>query len=154
MKKIFILCCIVGFCANIAQASPFGGYDAGALNSQAVRDLQLHENLTRAKAKNDAIIKAKNAQEVPKQVVSADIQSITFTGNNVISSAELLRAVSDKINTPMNVENLSAIRKTIARYYQQRGFYSVIVTVAQQDYKTGTVIIDIKEGTRNSITVE
>lgn len=154
MKKALILCFILGLNANFALASAFGGYDPGAVNAQNVRDLQLHENITRAKAKNDMIIKAKNTQEAPKQVVDADIQNITFVGNSLISSADLLNVVKNKLNSPMNIENLSAIRKAVARYYQQRGFFSVIVVISQQDFKTGSVVIDIKEGTRNSITVE
>lgn len=160
MKKLFILFFVCAIISNYAIASPFGGYDAGALNSQQMRDLRTHELATRAKNKS-AIVTTKTTplqqQELKQQreqIINADIKSIVFVNNNSISSERLLNVVNDKINKPMTAENIATIRKDIMRYYQNQGFYSAVAMVASQNFKTGELIIEIREGGKNSITIQ
>ena len=54
----------------------------------------------------------------------------------------------------MNIENISAIRKDIMRYYQSKGYFSAVALVTAQDYQTGSLTIEIKEGGKNSIVIE
>ena len=62
--------------------------------------------------------------------------------------------VKDKIDKPMNAENLADIRKVIMKYYQANGYYSAVPIIVSQDNTTGTLVIQIEEGTKNSITIE
>ncbi len=161
MKKIFVLFTLFVFTSNISLASAFGGYDAGAVNSQYMRDLRTHEAITRAKNRSAIITTNKKTpqqqqaiQEQTNKIINSNIKSITFVNNNSIPSQDLLNAVSDKINMPMSPENISAIRKNIMKYYQDKGFYSAVAIVAAQDSETGEVVIEIKEGGKNSITIQ
>lgn len=161
MKKLFVLFSLFAITANVSVASQFGGYDAGAINSQYMRDLRTHEAVTRAKSKSAIVttnkqtpLQQREIQEQRDKIINTDIKSITFINNNSISSKDLLNVVSDKINMPMSAENIAAIRKDVMKYYQSQGFYSAVAMVASQDSQTGDIIIEIKEGGRNSITIQ
>ena len=161
MKKSFILFTLFCLTANISLASAFGGYDAGAVNSQYMRDLRTHEAITRAKNKSAIVTTKKNTplqqrelQEQRDKIINANIKTITFVNNASIPSKDLLNVVSDKINLPMSAENISDIRKNIMKYYQSNGYYSAVAVVASQDSETGEVVIEIKEGGKNSITIQ
>ena len=161
MKKSFILFTLFCLTANISLASAFGGYDAGAVNSQYMRDLRTHEAITRAKNKSAIVTTKKNTplqqrelQEQRDKIINANIKTITFVNNASIPSQDLLNVVSDKINLPMSAENISDIRKNIMKYYQSNGYYSAVAVVASQDSETGEVVIEIKEGGKNSITIQ
>ena len=151
MKKLLVLLIMISGIVNAAYAM---GYDAGAINQQYVRDLRTHEAITRARAKNNAIISTKTQPKTQEQVTAATIKSISFVNNNSIPSNQLEALVYDKINQPMTTENISAIRKTIMRYYQNQGFFSAVVMLSSQDTSTGTLVFDVKEGSRNSILIE
>lgn len=153
MKKLFILCLMSFIIPNFVCLAGLAYYDAGALNSQSMRVLRTHEMVTRAKNKS-AIVTTKMPPKTQEQVTSADIKSVVFVNNASVSSAELLNVIKDKINKPMTPENISAIRKDIMRYYQELGFFSAIVIVAAQDTQNGELILEIKEGGRNSITIQ
>ena len=161
MKKAFILLTLFSLSTNISLASAFGGYDAGAVNSQYMRDLRTHEAITRSKNKSAIITTKKNTplqqremQEQRDKIINADIKTITFVNNASIPSNELLNVVADKINMPMSAENISSIRKDIMRYYQDKGFFSAIAIVSSQDSETGEVVIEVIEGGKNSITIQ
>ena len=161
MKKAFIIFTLFSLTANISLASAFGGYDAGAVNSQYMRDLRTHEAITRAKNKSAIVTTKKNTplqqrelQEQRDKIINADIKTITFVNNASIPSSDLLNVVSNKINTPMSAENIASIRKDIMKYYQDNGFFSAVAIVSSQDSETGEVVIEIREGGRNSITIQ
>lgn len=153
MKKILAICFIM--CAlNNFEFAAAANYDAGAINRDYVRDMRLHEVTTRARNRDSAIISTKTTPKTQEQVTTSDIKSIVFVNNNSIPSSELQKVVSDKINQPMTQENISAIRKSVMRYYQNQGFFSAIALVASQDTQTGELVIEVKEGGRNSIQIE
>lgn len=153
MKKVFILYLMFFAIADASFAAGLGAYDAGALNTQYMRDLRTHELATRAKNKS-AIVSTKLQPQSQEQLTTSEIKSIVFVNNASIPSTELLAVIKDKINTPMTAENISAIRKDIMRYYQEHGFFSAVAMVASQDTQNGELILDIKEGGRNSITMQ
>ena len=159
MKKISILFGVLVFTTGFAIANVgfssanYGGMDAGAINQRYTRDLRTHEIQTRAKAKN-AIVTTKTQTKPLEQVVTNDLKSVIFINNNSISSEELLSVISNKINKPMNIENISSIRKDIMQYYQSKGYVSAVAMVTSQNFQTGSLTIEIKEGGKNSIIIE
>ncbi|MBE7704627.1 MAG: hypothetical protein E7Z90_02295 [Cyanobacteria bacterium SIG29] len=154
MKKIFILACIL-LVSNVdyAFANVMGGMDAGAINSQYTRDLRLHEVASRTKQKS-AIVKPKTSlnEQVFPDVVN-EIKKITFVGNNAIPDSELQVVVKKLIEKPMVVENLSAIRRDVMKYYQANGYYSAVPIIVSADNRTGEIVIQIEEGNKNSIII-
>lgn len=154
MKKIFIMFAISCLTANISLAAGMPTFDAGTLNRENIRDMRLHEYETRARNKNNSIISTKQIKSSEPQVPVSNIRTVDFINNNSIPSAELLDVIQDKINKPMNNENISAIRKDIMRYYQSKGFFSALAMISVQDTQTGTIVFDIKEGGKNSIIIE
>jgi hemolysin activation/secretion protein len=153
MKNLFISICILCVSTNIALASAYAGYDAGVLNNQYSRDLRTHEAVTRSKDRS-AIITTKTTPKTEEKVTSSDIKSVVFINNVSIPSSTLLSLIEDKINQPMTNENVSAIRKTVMKYYQEKGYFSAIAVVNSQDFQTGELVIEVREGGRNSITIQ
>ncbi len=154
MKKILTISFILLGLTNLAFAYGELGFDAGTLNSQTMRDFRTHEAVTRAKAKNSAIVSTKTAPPTQEQVTASNIKNVSFVNNVAVPSSELAAVVRDKINQPMTPENIAAMRRDLMRYYQNRGFFSAVPTMVSQDTQTGEVVFDVKEGGRNSIIIE
>ena len=156
MKKIVILSSVL-FIANMnfAFAYNLGGMDAGAINRQYVRDMRIHEMQSRPHKKSDAIVQPKTSvQKAVIPDVTAEIKSISFTGNNSVPASELNALLKNKINKPMNAQNIADIRKDIMRYYQANGYYSAVPIIVSQDNMSGSLVIQIEEGPKNSIVIE
>ena len=155
MKKVFCLLFIFTMIQNVSFASAIGGYDAGALNSQYVRDLKMHEFATRAR-NNSAIVKTQNkteeTQKIPENV--ENIKNISFINNKAVSLQDLKRITSYMVNQPATEVNIAQLRKTITKYYQASGYYSVLVFPDITKLSDGELIFEIQEGPKNSITVE
>ena len=155
MKKFLcLLSIIMVFGFEPAFANVYGGMDPGAINSQYMRDMRTFEVKSRVKQKN-AIVKQTaidKAEATPVQ--TSDIKTITFVNNKVFSSAQLMTLVNDRLNQPMNFENIAAIRKTLMKFYQSNGYYSAVPIIVSQDNTTGELVIQMDEGTRNSIVIE
>lgn len=154
MKKILSAVCIIIVSGIEPAFAVMGGMDPGAINSQYMRDMRTFEVKSRAKQKS-AIVKqtaVEKAEATPVQ--TSDIKKIVFVNNRVFTSAQLTSLVKNKINQPMNFENLAAIRKSIMRFYQSNGYYSAVAIIVSQDNVTGELVIQIDEGTKNSIQIE
>ena len=160
MKKILISSLILF--AVIPSETAFASieaFDAGAINAYNVDDMIWHDAVTRERKKQEIIKKEKATTEQKKlleenKAALTDIKNVTFLNNNSISTQELTNVIKKHINEPMSPNNVSQLRKEIMKYYQQKGFYSVLAVVSSTNNQTGEVVIDIKEGGRNSITVE
>lgn len=154
MKKVLILICIMSACTNISFAS-MGAYDAGSLNREYVRDMRMHEMQTRERNKA-AIVQKENAVEkrLSNVPVSAEIKKISFDGNEALSSEALLKVVESNIGTIANEQRVVNMRNLLLKYYQSNGYYSVIVFPDITKLSSGELLFHIKEGGKNSITVE
>lgn len=154
MKKILSILCITLVFGVEPVFAVMGGMDPGAINSQYMRDMRTFEVKSRAKQKS-AIVKqtaVEKAETTPVQ--TSDIKKIIFVNNKVFTSVQLSSLVRNKINQPMNFENLASIRKSIMRFYQSNGYYSAVAIIVSQDNVTGELVIQIDEGTKNSIQIE
>lgn len=156
MRKFAFLLSVFCFMNVLPSFSlSVGGMDPGAVNSQYMKDIRLHEVKMNAKKKNSAIVQPKTAvdkQEIPEVV--PDLKSLVFVNNKHFSSSQLYSLVSDKIDKPLSAENISSIRRTIMTFYQNNGFYSAVPVIVSQDNTKGELVIDINEGPKNSIIFE
>ena len=154
MKKIIlpILCLSVISSNQTVWAISMGSMDAGAVNSQYMREFRGYEVKSRMQEKS-AIVKSINEAD-GKEVAIGTLSKIQFVGNNNFSAEQLSAIIEDKMNKPMTAENLSELRKRLMRFYQSEGFYSAVPVIISQDNKTGELVIEIKEGSKNSITVQ
>jgi hemolysin activation/secretion protein len=159
MKKALSLL-LVALTASVApvfadtMSSVVGGITPGAINIQNSRDLRIHEAQTRAKY-NSAIVKPKT--EVEKPVIPnvvGELKSVTFVNNTNFTSSQLNAIIKDQLNQPMSIENISLIRRNLMKFYQQHGFYSAVPVIVSQNDKTGELVIEMNEGSKNSITFE
>ena len=161
MKKVLAIGFILtAICSETVMADQFGGMDPGVMNTQYMREMRRYDVKTRTPNKS-AIIQSnkteqekKEAEPLPAVEVTANIQSVQFVGNNAFPSSQLNNVIKNKLNEPMTAENLAAIRKSIMRFYQMNGYYSAVAMIVSQNNKTGEAVIEIQEGTRNSITFE
>lgn len=154
MKNILYALIMVTLLSSVSYASQFGGFDAGSINSQYMKDLRFHEAATRSKQKSAIVKKQEQASEANKKLDKISLQSIVFVGNNNVSSDKLTSINANKLNQPMSAENIADIRKNIMKYYQSIGYYSAIPMVSSIDESAGKLIIEIKEGEKNSITID
>ena len=163
MKKLLLVFLVAFATSSFQLAFALPGFDAGSINGDSVRDLRLHEAVTRARAKQDIVKKVREQEsekseqeklEAANQAYTTNIKSIVFVNNNAISSRELYAVIQKHINEPMSIQNVSTVRKEIMKHYQKKGFYSAVATVSSENSNTGELVIDVKEGGRNSITVE
>ena len=131
MKKIIVLFAILVITAEYSIANVgfnYGAMDAGSINQRYTRDMRTHEFQTRAKSKS-AIVTTKTQPQTQQQVTTSNLKSVIFINNSSIPSKELLAVISSKINKPMSIENISAIRKDIMRYYQSKGYFSAVALI-------------------------
>ena len=91
---------------------------------------------------------------MPKELSASNIKAISFVGNDSISSTVLNNLLKDKIDQPMSAENIAAIRKTVMKFYQEQGFFSAVAMVLSQDSQTGELVIEVREGGKNSIQIQ
>lgn len=156
MKKILcVLVLLIATNYNLAIANPLGGMDPGVINTQYMKELRFHEMKTRAKQKNAIMNTTERPQkEIVETQEVGEIQSINFVGNNAFSSEQLQEVVKDKIGTPLSTENVSIIRRNLMKFYQSQGYYSAIPVVVSQNNKTGEIVFEVQEGTKNSIVIE
>lgn len=152
MKKLIIICIILSGSMSFAS---MGGYDAGTLNSQYMRDLRMHEAITRAKNK-DAIVKksVQAEQQNTKLNGNTKIKSINFVNNKAIPTQNLMNLVSYRLDESLTEESVADMKNQIIRYYQSKGYYSAVVFLDMKNIMNGDLVFDINEGPKNSITVE
>ena len=103
-----------------------------------------------------AIVQKENAVEkrLSNVPVSAEIKKISFDGNEALSSEALLKVVESNIGTIANEQRVVNMRNLLLKYYQSNGYYSVIVFPDITKLSSGELLFHIKEGGKNSITVE
>lgn len=156
MKKLFCLLCLATITlSNVAIANQFGGMSPGAINTQNIRDLRFHEANTREKQRS-AIVQPKTKQMEQPIIpdVMGNLKSIKFTNNAYFTSAQLQEATKSYIGQPLSPENIAQIRKALMKFYQNKGFYSAIPIIVSQNGSTGELVIEMQEGSKNSITFE
>lgn len=155
MKKILLSICLSCLTSLSVYASgPLGGYDAGALNREYVKEMRMHEVISGARQKNSAIVSPRPDAKLPKEVVSAELKNVVFINNDSFSSSELKSLVQDKIGQPMSPENIAAVRKSLMKFYQDNGYFSAVALVKSEDAQTGELVIELKEGGKNSIQIQ
>ena len=156
MKKLIISLFMIFAVAGMSYASM--GFDAGSIGQQNVIDMRLHDIEMRAKNRNAIIQKEKSEEQQQQKVMvptsATTIQNIRFSGNVGIPAGDLARVSSSYLGKPATDTNISAIRKLISKYYQSNGYYSAVVVPEASSLTSGTLNFQIKEGTRNSITID
>lgn len=155
MKKLLTIAFLLFVSSNSSVSFAF---DAGTINSDLVRDMVIHDAMKRETRKVEIQQKEKAATDnTPiknaSQAALSDIKYVSFINNSSIPSKELFSVVQNYVNQPMNVQNVSLIRKEIMKYYQKKGFYSALVTINSENTQTGELVLNVVEGGKNSITV-
>lgn len=82
------------------------------------------------------------------------LQSLTFEGNSVISTEELMGAANLLIGQPVAVNEIFDLAKRITRLYAERGYALSVAFVPEQDIVNGRVRIRIVEGYIKEVLVE
>ncbi len=153
-KQIFTLSLLIlWIMPPLSFASQYGGMDPGVLNSQYMKDLRFHEATTRSKNKS-AIVQSSSKSETENSSEESNLKNIVFVNNASIPSETLLEVVKDKIDLPMTAENIASIRKSIMKYYQNLGYYSAVAMISSQNNQNGELVIEVNEGSKNSIKIE
>ncbi|MBQ4123379.1 hypothetical protein IJD44_06635 [bacterium] len=154
MKRLLVLICTILVSANMSFAG-MGTFDAGTLNREQMRDMRMHEFQTREKSKANLIQREKELTQKTSNIpVSAVIKTINFDGNEAISSQALYEVVDSNIGQVATEQNVVTMRNMLLKYYNANGYYSAIVFPDITQLSSGVMIFRIKEGGKNSITVE
>jgi len=150
MKKrlsIIMLFSVI-FSASTAFGTAMGGYDAGSINSQYMKDIRTFD-LRKENQKRIQQI------EKPQQMVTVgNLSSVSFINNRAYSEKTLQGIVQEYIGQPLNPTTLMQMRKKIMKFYQSNGYYSAVAVVESENMREGTVTFRIQEGTKDSIQIE
>ena len=95
-------------------------------------------------------------REVISDVKSEDavIKTITFKGNEAVSSNNLLKILESNIGQTATEQNIAGMRKLLTRYYNASGYYSALIFPDISKLSSGELIFEIKEGGKNSVTIQ
>ncbi len=85
----------------------------------------------------------------PKFAVSA----VSFTGNSIISTAELQAAAKPLLAPQMNLADLNRVAEAITELYRNRGYRLARAVVVAQRVENGVVRIEILEGKLGKIDI-
>lgn len=81
------------------------------------------------------------------------ITDFTITGNDSISTGDLLQILNPMVNKPQNINKINDAIQEIQEYYASQGYILARVTAVTDD-PDGMVNIDIDEGKIGSIVIE
>ena len=150
MKKSFsiIMLFSIILSASTAFGAAMGGYDAGSINSQYMKDIRTFD-LRKENQKRIQQI------ERPQQIVTTgNLSSVSFVNNRAFSEKTLQGIVQEFIGQPMNPSTIMQMRKKIMKFYQSNGYYSAVAVVENDNMREGTLTFRIQEGTKDSIQIE
>lgn len=88
---------------------------------------------------------------LPLQQPTRQIQGFSFTGNTVISQADLQTVVKPFINRPINLQTLEQARQTLTKYYISQGYVNSGAILPSQKVSNGIVQFQLLEGTLQRI---
>jgi len=87
-------------------------------------------------------------------VLNPRLLSVTFSGNRIVSSAELEGAFNGLIGKPLNNAAMTTAVETLTRLYRKRGFSLAHIDSLSLDQQSGRLSITLDEGVIGRIDVE
>lgn len=132
-----------------AQVSPLpAAPDAG----QVLRDVQ-PAPLFSAPPTTPLHRPAPQAEAQTKDEATVRVQSITFSGNRELSTAELQPLVANLVGAEQSLSQLNAAAQRITEHYRKRGYLVARAYLPAQDITNGVVTIGIIEGRVASLKI-
>ena len=102
---------------------------------------------------NDSLI----TPPVPESVIdvpgTVEVEAFQFNGSTVFSQAELNQAISKYTNQPVSFAQLVQAANEITKLYVEQGYITSGAYLPEQDLNTGTVQIQVLEGSLADIEV-
>ncbi len=150
-KKLsfFVLFSII-LSASTAFGAAMGGYDAGLVNSQYMKDIRTFD-LRKENAKRAQQIEAPQVQQ---RIAAGNLVSVSFINNRAYSEKTLQGIVQEYIGGPLTPTTLMEMRKKIMKFYQSNGYYSAVAIVENENMREGTVTFRMQEGSKDSIQID
>ncbi|MGB5710039.1 MAG: ShlB/FhaC/HecB family hemolysin secretion/activation protein [Waterburya sp.] len=99
---------------------------------------------------NENLIVAKDANDIPKQIV---VKNFDVVGSSVFSPKELNQVVKSYRNRPLTLSELFQARSAITKFYTKKGYVSSGAYIPPQELDNGTVQIAVLEGKLEEINV-
>ena len=82
------------------------------------------------------------------------LKSVSFSGNETVSTEELQKAVQEWIGKEINFDDLKKVTSKLKAYYRDKRFVAAYVYLPPQKIKDGAVEIRIVEGRLGNIKIE
>ena len=79
------------------------------------------------------------------------ITQVQFSGNRVLSSAQLQAPIESYLNRPLAISELSALRDAVTQFYIDQGYISSGAQLPQQPIENGVLRIHIIEGVLSQV---
>jgi len=121
--------------------------DAGQILRQIERDLEVKPLPALPEAPSQAPV----IEDTQAELVL--VQHFKFTGNHVLSEAELAAALAQLTNRSISITELKTCTDLIAALYQQKGFLAT-ATLPEQDVTEGVVLIEIVEAIFGDVKID
>ncbi len=93
------------------------------------------------------------AEEPAPPVNTLLVKGFAFSGNTVISQAELEQHTQPYVGHSLNLQEIEGVAAAVAEYYRNKGYTLATTYVPQQDIRFGVVTIAILEGRVGDISV-
>ena len=94
-----------------------------------------------------------HAAEQPNAPVAVLVKGFSFSGNTVISQAELEALTQPYVEQALTLPDLERIAAAVADLYKQRGYTLASAYIPQQRIQFGMVEISVLEGRLGDISV-
>lgn len=90
----------------------------------------------------------------PKAVAKIELKQIKFTGNTVVSEETLQKIAEPLIGKAVSITELEELRQQISQHYAQQGYVNSGAILPEQQFKDGTITLQIIEGKLSEIRIK
>lgn len=135
----------ISMAALLAAPALFAAPDAGTIQKEIEKNLQMQQGTQKATEKAEPMLKDDG--------VKAKVKSFKFTGNTIVSTSELEVVVAPYVGQELGFNSLQRVVGAVSDYYASKGGLAKVY-LPKQDITNGIVTIAIIEGRLNKVVIE
>ncbi len=144
------------FSRNIFADNPPPGQQPGSLSTRFQQESQkLKKQIEQRAAKVPEIKKEeKKRAPVPEAKVSFLLKEVVITGATVFKTKDFLPTYQPYLNHTVTLKDINLIVDKVTDVYKKRGYFTTIVSLPEQNIKSGQLQIQVFEGKMGVLKIE
>ncbi len=135
----------------IAYSAPT---EAPGVIDRQIPDIKIPEGFSLDKKMAEPIKPAPEKEVADSQKVVAQFSHIDIRGAEVIPASGLQHITDAYLNRDVTADDIAALKFEIASYYYSKGFILVKVVTPPQDFKSGSLRVDVYEAKVGDVVVK